>query len=80
MTADQALSLLEGMTELCVAKGRKLVRVDLTAEDRPPDSELAAMMTSRWGKLRAPAMRVGTTFVVGYNRDILASVFGTGGG
>lgn len=79
MTADQAPSLLEGMTELCVAKGRKLVRVDLTAEDRPPDSELAAMMTSRWGKLRAPAMRVGTTFVVGFNQDMLAEVFGTGG-
>ena len=72
-------SLLEGMTELCVAKGRKVVRVDLSSENRPPDSELVAMMVSRWGKLRAPAMRVGTTFVVGYNQDILASVFGTTG-
>ncbi len=72
-------SLLEGMTELCVAKGKKVVRVDLSSEDRPPDNELVAMMVSRWGKLRAPAMRVGTTFVVGYNRDILASVFGTAG-
>ncbi len=77
MTAREAPSLLEGMTELCVAKGRKLVRVDLTAEDRPPDSELVGMMTSRWGKLRAPAMRVGTTFVVGFNQDMLAEVFGT---
>ena len=72
-------SLLEGMTELCVAKGKKVVRVDLSSEDRPPDRELVAMMVSRWGKLRAPAMRVGTTFVVGYNQDILASVFGTAG-
>ncbi len=79
MTAREATSLLEGMTELCVAKGKKVVRVDLAGDDRPSDSELTAMMTSRWGKLRAPAMRVGTTFVVGYNRDILASVFGTGG-
>lgn len=66
------------MTELCVAKGRKLVRVDLTAGDRPADSELVGMMVSRWGKLRAPAMRVGTTFVVGFNQDMLATVFGTG--
>ena len=72
-------SLLKGMTELCVAKGKKVVRVDLSSEDRPPDRELVAMMVSRWGKLRAPAMRVGTTFVVGYNQDILASVFGTAG-
>ena len=79
MAARDALSLLDGMTELCVAKGRKLVRVDLTNDDRPADADLVAMMTSRWGKLRAPAMRVGTTFVVGYNRDMLATVFGTGG-
>ena len=72
-------SLLEGMTELCVARGKKVVRVDLSSEDRPPNSRLVPMMVSRWGKLRAPAMKVGTTFVVGYNRDILASVFGTAG-
>ncbi len=65
------------MTELCVAKGRKVVRVDLSGEDRPSDSELVGMMVSRWGKLRAPSLRVGTTFVVGFNQDILASVFGT---
>jgi len=67
------------MTELCVAKGRKLVRVDLTADDRPEDNELVGMMVSRWGKLRAPALRVGTTFVVGFNQDMLATVLGTGG-
>lgn len=77
MVANEALSLLEGMTELCVAKGRKVVRVDLSADDRPADSDLIGMMTSRWGKLRAPAMRVGTTFVVGFNQDMLAEVFGT---
>ncbi len=76
MTRDEALALLDGMTELRVAKGRKMVRVDLTADDRPSDSELVGMMTSRWGKLRAPAMRVGTTFVVGFNQDMLATVFG----
>ena len=75
--ADEALTLLEGMTELCVAKGKKVLRVDLSAEDRPPDSELVKLMVSRWGKLRAPTMKVGTMLVVGYNQDMLASVFGT---
>ncbi|MYI45689.1 MAG: hypothetical protein F4123_04815 [Gemmatimonadetes bacterium] len=65
------------MTELCVAKGRKVVRVDLSADDRPPDDELAKLMVSRWGKLRAPTMKVGTTLVVGFNREMLASVFAT---
>ncbi len=65
------------MTELCVARGKKVVQVDLTAADRPPDEELVKLMVSRWGKLRAPTMKVGTTLVVGYNQDMLATVFGT---
>lgn len=65
------------MTELRVAKGKKVVRVDLSADDRPPDSELVKLMVSRWGRLRAPTMKVGTTLVVGFNRDMLASVLGT---
>jgi len=74
---SQVPELLAGIDELVVAKGRKVVRIDLAAEDRPPDEALAAMMVSRWGRLRAPAMRVGATFVIGYNQDILASVFAT---
>jgi len=64
------------MTELRVARGRKVVYVDLSAGDRPPDGELVKLMVSRWGRLRAPTLKVGTTLVVGYSRDMLASVFG----
>ena len=77
MKADEALSLLTGMTELLVARGKKIVRVDLSADDRPPDSELVKLMVSRWGKLRAPTLKVGTTLVVGHNNEMLASIFGT---
>lgn len=77
MKADEALTMLEGVTELRVARRGKVVRVDLSAGDRPPDDELVKLMVSRWGRLRAPAMKVGTTLVVGFNRDMLASVFGT---
>lgn len=75
--AAEALTLLEGMTELRVAKGKKVVQVDLSAPDRPPNDELVKLMVSRWGKLRAPTMKVGTTLVVGHNRDMLAMVFAT---
>ena len=78
MVADEALALLAGVTELLVARGKKIVRVDLSADDRPPDDELLKLMTSRWRKLRAPTLKVGATLVVGHNRDMLASVFGTG--
>ena len=70
--------LLEGASELCVARGKKIVRVDLTGPDRPGDDELVALVTSRWGKLRAPTLRVGTTLSVGFNREMLESVFGVG--
>ncbi len=65
-----ALKLLEGVTDLYVAKGRKVLHIDLTA-DRPSDDELLGLLLGRSGKLRAPAIRTGTKFVVGYNAEIL---------
>jgi hypothetical protein len=56
--------------ELYVAKGKKIVQFDLSTA-RPSDDELLGLLLGRSGKLRAPAIRVGTKFVVGYNPDIL---------
>lgn len=58
-----------------VAKGRKIVRFDLK-NDRPSDDDLLAHMLGRSGALRAPSIRVGRTFVVGYNSDLLETVLG----
>ena len=74
------------MNELLVAKGRKVERFDLTG-DRPDDAvrtgalvgrytSLTDLLLGRSGKLRAPAMRVGDSLVVGYNQALLAQVFG----
>jgi len=60
------------MHELYVAKGRKVVEVDLR-KDRPPDEELLSMLLGRSGKLRAPALRKGRTVVVGFNQEVLDS-------
>ncbi len=68
-----ALDVLEGMDELVVAKGKKIVRFDLKNE-RPSDDELLDHMLGRSGALRAPSLRIGTTFVVGYNADLLGMV------
>ena len=65
------------MSQLRVARGKKIIRVDLAAEDRPPDDELVKLMVSRWGKLRAPTLKVGATLVVGHNAEMLAEVFDT---
>ena len=61
-------------------------RFDLAA-DRPDDKTLSGAMVGsytsltdlllgRSGKLRAPTMRVGDRLLIGYNREILESVFG----
>lgn len=76
VTGAEALALLEGVAELRVAKGQKTVRVALGGE-RPPDDDLLALMLGRSGKLRAPALKAGAVMVVGYNSDILESVWGT---
>ena len=65
-----ALALLEGVTGLYVAKGMKVLHVDLTAE-RPSADELLGLLLGRSGKLRAPAIRTGEKFIVGYNAEIL---------
>jgi len=67
-----ALGVLEGVTDLYVAQGRKVLHFDLAAE-RPSDDDLLAMLLGRSGKLRAPALRTGTKLVVGYNQDLLAA-------
>ncbi len=68
-----ALDLLQGVTDLWVARGRAALHFDLRSE-RPPDEELLGLMLGRSGKLRAPAVRAGTRLLVGYNEDLLRAV------
>jgi len=65
-----ALGVLEGVTDLYVAQGRKVLHFDLS-DERPSDDDLLAMLLGRSGKLRAPSLRTGTKLVVGYNQDLL---------
>jgi arsenate reductase-like glutaredoxin family protein len=68
--ADGALALLADVEDLYVAKGKKTLHFDLK-NDRPADEEILAAILGRSGTLRAPALRAGATFLVGYNADIL---------
>lgn len=65
-----ALALLKGITDLYVAKGKKTVHFDLK-KNRPSDGEILDHILGRSGTLRAPAIRKGKTFVVGFHPDIL---------
>jgi len=70
--AEGALALLNGVTDLFVAKGKKTLHWRLDAEDRPSDDEILEHILGRSGTLRAPAIRKGKAFVVGFNPDILS--------
>lgn len=77
------------MKELLVAKGRRVQRFDLAAGPLGDAALTKAMVGSstnlvdlllgRSGKLRAPTLRVGDRLLVGYNREMLESVFGEAG-
>lgn len=70
--AAEALALVRRARTLIVAKGKKTVTVDLAA--RPSDDELRALVIGPSGNLRAPAIRVGDTLVVGFTPDGLRDV------
>ena len=70
MTGEDALSVLDGISDLYVAKGRRVLHFDLI-DDRPSDAELLAMMLGRSGRLRAPTLKAGSRLIVGYNEHLL---------
>jgi len=65
---------MEGVKTLMVSRGKKLLRFALGGqEDR---QEIAAVILGRSGTLRAPAIRAGGTFLVGFHAEGYAEVFG----
>ena len=70
---DAALRVLEGVDELYVAKGKKVVHVDLKAA-KPLRAELLSLLLGPTGNLRAPTLRKGRTLIVGFDEGTYASV------
>ena len=71
--ADDAFKLLDKVNQLYVAKGQKLVHIDLK-KDRPGDDELKKLILGPTGNLRAPTLRKGKTLLVGFNSDAYEEV------
>lgn len=68
-------ALFEGGGKLLVAKGKKVTEVDLRKEAPGPE-ELAELVLGPTGNLRAPAVRAGKTWLVGFHEDAWAEVLG----
>ncbi|MGE0480005.1 MAG: ArsC family (seleno)protein [Phycisphaerae bacterium] len=72
---DAALALARGLPRVVSIRGRSVTEFEMRKS--PPDDEtLARALLGPFGNLRAPALRMGTTFVVGFNDDAYARLFG----
>jgi arsenate reductase-like glutaredoxin family protein len=68
MGAREALELASRADEIVVAKGSKVVRIDLKKE-RPGRAELLGLLLGPTGNLRAPTLLRGRTLLVGFNEE-----------
>ena len=75
LDADATRALLSSVSDVVAVKGKKTLRFSLDAPAAPSDDLLAAVMGPS-GNLRAPALRVGTTLVVGFHPDLYEGIFG----
>jgi hypothetical protein len=71
---EDALALARACETVIVAKGKKSLRFSLA--DGVSDEVLAGVILGRSGTLRAPAMRLGSTFVVGFHAEEYEELFG----
>lgn len=72
---DDALKLVEEVSEVIAAKGKKIVRYNLT-KDRPSRDDLLAIMIGPSGNLRAPTLRKGKTLLIGFEPGAYSEVLG----
>ncbi|MCL6505333.1 MAG: hypothetical protein K6T86_21880 [Pirellulales bacterium] len=62
----QAVELAREVDEIYVAKGKQVVHVNLK-QQKPAAEELASLLLGPTGNLRAPALRLGRTLIVGFD-------------
>jgi len=71
----QALDVLANVDQLYVAKGKRVLHVDLR-KARPPKAALLELLLGPTGNLRAPTLRKGRTLIVGFDEKTYEQVLG----
>jgi arsenate reductase-like glutaredoxin family protein len=64
----EALALAKTVNVIHVAKGKKIVTIDMKAP--PDDDTLVGLLLGPTGNLRAPTIKQGKTLYVGFNEDV----------
>ena len=67
--------LFQGATKIIAARGKKTVVFDMKKAP-PSPAELAAAVLGPSGNLRAPTLKMGNTFLVGFGEPAFVDVFG----
>ena len=67
--------MLADVDEMYVAKGKRVVHVDLRS-GRPSRSDLLELLLGPTGNLRAPTLRRGRTLLVGFEEATYKKVLG----
>jgi len=75
ITGRHALDVLDTVDQLYVAKGKRVVHVDL-AKDKPDRAALLGLLLGPTGNLRAPALRKGRILLVGFDEATYRQVLG----
>lgn len=65
--ADEAWAKISSGKKILIAKGQKYVELDTADADR---FEVLQIAMGRSGTLRAPTIKIGDTWIVGFNEEI----------
>ena len=64
--------LFAGASKIVVARGKKVLTLD---PEKDPTADIAEVVLGPTGNLRAPALRKGKTWIVGFNEEAYAGTF-----
>jgi arsenate reductase-like glutaredoxin family protein len=72
---EASLGVLKDIDQLYVAKGKRVVHLNLK-DEKPPRAELLSLLLGPTGNLRAPTIRKGRTLIVGFDPATYERVLG----
>lgn len=66
-SGEKAWELVAGSRKVYVASGKKIIEFDPATADK---EEMLKLITGRSGNLRAPTVKRGNNFYIGFNADM----------
>lgn len=67
ISGDDVWSLVENAEKVVVTSGKKILEYNPKTDDR---EEIVTKISGRTGNLRAPALRIGNSFYIGFNTEL----------